>query len=232
MWLNRRKKAIAVIRNDGCWPATVIARSTVAQNVFPKCAIRTKFMPSGNHYFDRALARSLVNQSNLFDVEEIKDIVRQCPRRKASGINGVYYEDLRDCNRDEEIVNIMKVFLLNQRVSAFWKHCVISRIPKKNINPNDLSTLRDISVLPVPYKVFSKALRITLLPFVSDKVTFRQRAFLSTDKQDLIFTLKTAFDDFRHKSSKMVSVFIDFEDAFGSEEHEFIFETLESFDTP
>ena len=32
----------------------------------------------------------------------------------------------------EEIVNIMNVCLVNQRVSAFWKHCVISRIPKKN----------------------------------------------------------------------------------------------------
>ena len=238
LWLNRRKKAIAVIRNNGCWPATVTARSTVSQNEnyfqsSPKCAIRSDFIPSGNHYFDRALARSLVNQSNLFDVEEITDIVRQCPRGKSCGIDGVYYEDLRNCNRDEEIVNIMNVCLVNQRVSAFWKHCVISRIPKKNFNPDDLSTLRDISLLPVSYKVFSKALCNRLLPFVSDKVAFWQRAFLSKrDRQDLIFTLKTAFDDFRHKSSKMVSVFIDFADAFGSVEHEFIFETLESFDIP
>ena len=145
----------------------------------------------------------------------------------------MYYEDLRNCNRDEEIVNIMNVCLVNQLVSAFWKHCVISRIPKKNFNPDDLSTLRDISLLPVSYKVFSKALCNRLLPFVSDKVAFWQRAFLSKrDRQDLIFTLKTACDDFRHKSSKMVSVFIDFADAFGSVEHEFIFETLESFDIP
>ena len=83
------------------------------------------------------------------------------------------------------------------------------------------------------YKVFSKALRSRLLPFVSDKVAFWQRAFLSKrDRQDLIFTLKTAFDDFRHKSSKMVSVFIDFADAFGSVEHGFIFETLKSFGIP
>ena len=104
----------------------------------------------------------------------------------------MYYEDLRNCNRDEEIVNIMNVCLVNQRVSAFWKHCVISRIPKKNFNPDDLSTLRDISLLPVSYKVFSKALCNRLLPFVSDKVAFWQRAFLSKrDREDLIFTLKT-----------------------------------------
>ena len=57
LWLNRRKKAIAVIRNNGCWPATVIARSTVSQNEnyfksSPKCAIRSEFIPSENRYFD------------------------------------------------------------------------------------------------------------------------------------------------------------------------------------
>ena len=99
LWLNRRKKAIAVIRNNGCWPATVIARSTVSQNknYFKsslKCAIRSELIPLENHYFDRDLARSLVNQSNLFDVEEITEIVKQCPRGKSFGIDGVYYEDL------------------------------------------------------------------------------------------------------------------------------------------
>ena len=49
---------------------------------------------------------------------------------------------------------------------------MISRIPKKNFNPDDLSTLQDISLLPVSYKVFSKALCSRLLPFVSDKVAF------------------------------------------------------------
>ena len=81
--------------------------------------------------------------------------------------------------------------------------------------------------------MFSKALCNRLLPYVSDKVAFWQCAFLSKrDKQDLIFTLKIAFDDFHHKSSKMVSVFIDFADAFGSVEHGLIFETLETFGIP
>ena len=36
-------------------------------------------------------------------------------------------------------------------------------------------------------------------------------------------------DDFRHKSTKFIVVFIDFADAFGSVKHEFIFETLSHF---
>ena len=39
-------------------------------------------------------------------------------------------------------------------------------------------------------------------------------------------------DDFRHKSTKFIIVFIDFADAFGSVKHEFIFETLSHFGIP
>ena len=39
-------------------------------------------------------------------------------------------------------------------------------------------------------------------------------------------------DDFRHKSTKFIVVFIDFADAFGSVKHEFIFETLSHFAIP
>ena len=39
-------------------------------------------------------------------------------------------------------------------------------------------------------------------------------------------------DDFRHKSTKFIVVFIDFADAFGSVKHEFIFETLSHFGIP
>ena len=44
-----------------------------------------------------------------------------------------------------------------------------------------------------------------------------QRAYLpSRDRQELIFCLKTALDDFRHMSTSFYGLFIDFRDAFGS----------------
>ena len=39
-------------------------------------------------------------------------------------------------------------------------------------------------------------------------------------------------DDFRHLSTKFCAVFVDFADAFGSIEHNFLFETLREFDIP
>ena len=52
------------------------------------------------------------------------------------------------------------------------------------------------------------------------------------DHQELNHTSRTAFDNFPHKSTKFTSVFIDFADAFGSVNHQFLFETLQYFDIP
>ena len=61
-------------------------------------------------------------------------------------------------------------------------------------------------------------------------IPFWERAFLrKRDRQELIFTLKAEMDDFRHKSTRFIVVFIDFVDAFASVKHEFIFETLSHF---
>ena len=147
----------------------------------------------------------------------------------------MFYEDLKQIFLDygHTFVNVLNVMLLNQRVSSLWKCCIIQRIPKKSFLENDLSTLRDISLLPTCYKILSKALcgRITI--YIMNEIAFWQRAFLSQrDRQELIFTLKAAIDDFRHLSTKLTVVFIDFADAFGSVNHKFIFETLENFNIP
>ena len=50
--------------------------------------------------------------------------------------------------------------LISQRISTSWKDSVVQRIPKKNFTEEDLSTLRDISLLPTCYKILLKALCI------------------------------------------------------------------------
>ena len=79
---------------------------------------------------------------------------------------------------------------------------------------------REISLLPVCYKVLSKAIFNRIIPTISNKIDFWQRVYLNgRDRQELIFSLKTTFDDFHHKTAKFRSVFIDFADAFCSINH-------------
>ena len=65
------------------------------------------------------------------------------------------------------------------------------------------------------------------------RIEFWQRAFLKgRNRQDLIFSLKTALDDFRHICTKLHILFIDFADAFGSIRHKEITTTLREYNVP
>ena len=99
-----------------------------------------------------------------------------------------------------------------------WKHELVCRIPKKNTELNNLSTLRDIFLIPCLYKLFIKCLLKRITPGLLDDATgFWQRGFVEKqDRWDLIFCLKTAVDDFKHGNSKFYGLLIDFKDAFGS----------------
>ena len=109
----------------------------------------------------------------------------------------------------------------------------MQRIPKKNYQKEDPTTLRDISLSSVIYKIFSRCLIQRILPFVETQIDFWQRAFLKgRNRQELIFTLKTALDDFRHVSSKLHILFIDFADAYGSIKHESMFAALREYNIP
>ena len=79
-------------------------------------------------------------------------------------------------------------------------------------------TLRDISLFPTVYKIFAKCLVNRLLPIiVQTTVHFWQRAYIKErDCHELIFYLKTAIVDFKHRSSKFCTLFVDFREAFGS----------------
>ena len=130
-------------------------------------------------------------------------------------------------------MGIFNTSLKNRKVPSEWKHDIVQRIPKKNYNREDLTTLRDISLSSVIYKLFSRCIINRILPFIEPQIEFWQRAFLKgRNRQDLIFSLKTALDDFRHISTKLHILFIDFADAFGSIKHKEITTTLREYNVP
>ena len=156
---------------------------------------------------------------DLFTEAEIESVIKKLPNGKSPGLGGVQYEDVKK-NFDrvkKNLVDAFNVTLLNRKIPRDWKHDLIKRIPKKNFQQEDLTTLRDISLLSVVYKIFSRCIIQRSLPNIAPKISFWQRAFMpGRNRQDLIFCLKTALDDFRHLSNKICTLFIDFADAYGS----------------
>ena len=122
-------------------------------------------------------------------------------------------------------VNVVKKF---KKAPRGWKHALIRRNPKKNYKPEDLTTLRDISLLPTIYKIFAKCLCNRILPnVVGSASNFWQRAYIKKrDRQELIFLMQTAIDDFKHISSRFYAIFVDFRDAFGSLDQGYLIRAL------
>ena len=238
LWFSKRKKAIEVIKNSGFWPIRVCVSISVQRNenyynTSPKLVIEDNFEPENERHFDRLAVR--IDHNDFFKYDEIEAIIKKCPVGKRCGQDGVSYEDIKEMweDRGNIFLDILNTILINQRIPSSWKHCLVLRTPKKNYSLDDLSTLRDISLLPTCYKIFSKALCGRIIPYFENQIMFWQRAFMrKRDRQELIFSLKTAIDDFRHLSTKFHIVFVDFADAFGSVNHKFILETLVQYGIP
>ena len=88
------------------------------------------------------------------------------PNGKSAGLDGVVYEDIKRefSSIKTDIVGIFNTSLKNRKVPSEWKHDIVQRIPKKNYNPEDLTTLRDISLSSVIYKLFSRCIINRILP--------------------------------------------------------------------
>ena len=123
-----------------------------------------------------------------------------------------------------KVLNVVKKF---KKAPRGWKHALIRRNPKKNYKPEDLTTLRDISLLPTIYKIFAKCLCNRILPnVVGSAINFWQRAYIKKrDRQELIFLMQTAIDDSKHISSRFYAIFVDFRDAFGSLDQGYLFDS-------
>ena len=165
-----------------------------------------------------------------FAAAEIKNALLSMRRGSAPGKDGARYEDIK--KKWEQVKNdvedIFNIVLYYKRVPRGWKHELVRRVPKKNYDPDDLSTLRDISLLPCLYKLFIKCLLERIKSTViNNSISYWQRAYIEKrDRHELIFCMKTATDDFKHRSSKFNACFIDFKDPFGSSDRRFLINSL------
>ena len=165
LWFNKRKKAIAIIKNNREWPKNVnVSIATNRNELYFDSSIKytseNNFTPEENRYFDREAVMNTIHRGDYFSLDELESIVKSCPNGKSCGVDGVFYEDLKKMFPDygHVLTNILNIMLINQRISTSWKHSVTQLIPKKNFTEEDLSTLRDISQLLTRYKILSKAL--------------------------------------------------------------------------
>ena len=216
LWQENKKKAIKIINNDGNWPeriSPVVDKNKTEEFYTNKYNIvRRELKPILDEYED--------DHDEIPELmsDEVERVVRKIPRGKKWGKNGVRYENNKkkpsEINVEvSKVLNVVKKF---KKAPRGWKHALIRRNPKKNYKPEDLTTLRDISLQPTIYKIFAKCLCNRILPnVVGLAINFWQRAYIKKrDRQELIFLMQTTIDDFKHISSRFYAIFVNFRDAF------------------
>ena len=77
LWLNRRKKAISVIKNDGYWPSRDTFHLTTVQNEqyyesLDKYAKAEDFVINSEDYFDRS--NVVVADEELLSMRKLKQL--------------------------------------------------------------------------------------------------------------------------------------------------------------
>ena len=229
LWSENRKKVIRIVKSG----------SVFERPIFPgidKQRIETyfdaRFTGTATELINFVINVENGNDSEVpsFTAGEIKNVLLSMRRGSTPGKDDARYEDI--IKKWEQVKNdfedIFNIVLYYKRVLKGWKHELVRRIPKKNYDPDDLSTLRDISLLPCLYKLFIKCLLERIKSTVINmSISYWQRAYIAKrDRQELIICMKTAIDDFKHRRSKFYACFIDFKDAFGSLDHRFLITSL------
>ena len=138
LWFNKRKKEIAIIKNNGEWPKNVNVSITTNRNKLYfdssiKYTSENNFTPEENRYFDREAVMNAIHRGDYFSIDELEGIVKSYPNGKSCGVDGVFYEDLKKMFPDygHVLTNILNIMLINQRISTSWKHGVIQLSQKR-----------------------------------------------------------------------------------------------------
>ena len=231
LWCEDKKKAISIINNNGYWPETVHPE-------IDKKKTEEYYENKYNHFRSnlKQIVEDFPDRDEIIpdftpnETGNVIKVIKASPPGKKWGYDGVRFEDFKKnvSNTSVEVSNILNVIKYCKKSPRTWKGAFVRRTPKKNYNPNDLTTLRDISLLPTIYKIFAKCLVNRILPkLIGSAVQFWKKAYIKDrDRQELIFFMKTAIDDFRHTSSRFYAIFVDFRDAFGSLDQEYLIWSL------
>jgi len=169
--------------------------------------------------------------SSAPDLEELREIIKSLKNNKAPGENGLMAEYWKFV--DDSALNLLhKTFQQiwsSSEIPAEWTSALIHPLHKKG-DKKDVNNYRGISLLPVTYKILSKALLNRAEPQLDPCIGEYQAGFRKARScAEQIFNLKSIISYFRLRSRDLYVVFIDFQKAYDSIDRSTLFQTLQEF---
>ena len=163
---------------------------------------------------------------------ELLENLKSMSHNKSPGLDGlpvefyiVFFNDISDL-----LVSSLNFSFEHGMLSPSQRNGIITLLPKKDRDPNFVKNYRPISLLTADYKLIAKTMANRLKQVLSDLIHEDQNGFLKgryigCNIRTIIGLIE--FADTRDIPGSIV--LLDFEKAFDSVEHEFLFEVLNRF---
>lgn len=159
--------------------------------------------------------------------EEIVNIIKSLRNNRAPGEDELISEiwKLDHENITPKIHRIIEKIWETEKIPEEWKSALIHPLHKKG-DKTDPNNYRGISLLPVTYKILSKALLNRLEPQIDPQIGEYQGGFRKGRScSEQIWCLKTILTT--RKTGNTTVTFVDFKKAYDSIDRETLFNTLE-----
>ena len=127
-------------------------------------------------------------------------------------------------------INSINYSYENNTLTTFQKQGIISLLPKKDKDLTSLGNWRPISLLNIDYKIATKTIANRMKKVLSNLINNSQTGFLKGRYiGENIRTIFEVIEYLNDEDKAGLIFFADFEKAFDSIDHEFIFKTLNYF---
>lgn len=165
------------------------------------------------------------------DLAEIRELIQSLKNNKAPGEDSIIaeYWKLADDSALAPLIETFRQIWHTSVIPRDWASALIHPLHKKGPK-SDVNNYRGISLLPVTYKILSKALLHRAEPQLDPYLGEYQGGFRkSRSCTEQILNLKSVISYFRTRREHLYVTFIDFHKAYDSIDRLTLFKTLQEF---
>jgi hypothetical protein len=161
-----------------------------------------------------------------FTMEEVTEAVLKCKNGKATGVDKIPNEVLKNDDVIKALVHLFQLCLDSGKVPSLWLKSIISPIEKNRENdPRIPLNYRGISLICCTAKIYSGLLNKRVVDYLDDKqiISDEQNGFRKDRScRDHIFSLDAVVRSQVSANSSVFAAFIDFQKAFDCIDRDFL----------
>lgn len=166
--------------------------------------------------------------------EEIQEIIKNLPKNKSPGTDGITYEFYKKFNNEisNDLMNLITNIELNEKLPESTRTSRIKLIYKGG-NPKQIKNYRPISLLNTEYKIIAKIIASRMKNLLMEIIPNEQKAGVNERRIEHIhYNIEAAINLTKEMKRKMIIMTIDQQKAFDKINHNYIFKVMKKMKIP